>query len=66
MTSPARNPRAAARRHPPAVQGREAPHVILYEDVSRKRVKRLVGAVRDMGAVGRALRALDKVRKTKG
>ncbi|KIY92197.1 hypothetical protein MNEG_15766 [Monoraphidium neglectum] len=45
--------------------GREAPHVILYEDVSRKRVKRLVGAVRDMGAVGRALRALDKVRRQK-
>ncbi|KAI8462894.1 MAG: muts domain V-domain-containing protein [Monoraphidium minutum] len=40
--------------------GREAPHVVLYEDVSKKRVQRLVGAVRDMGAVGRALAELEK------
>lgn len=44
-------------------QGREAPHVVLYEDVSKKRVRRLVTAIRDTGAVGRALAAIEKVRQ---
>jgi hypothetical protein len=45
----------------PTHQGREAPHVVLYEDVSKKRVGRLVGAVRDMGAIRAALASLEKV-----
>jgi hypothetical protein len=40
--------------------------VVLYEDVSKKRVARLVGAVRDMRAMRGALAALEKVRGAGG
>jgi hypothetical protein len=40
--------------------------VVLYEDVAKKRVKRLVGAVRDMAALRKALAALEKVGRPAG
>ena len=42
--------------------GREAAHVVLYEDMSKRRVKGLVKAVRDMQALEQALKALGEVR----
>jgi hypothetical protein len=43
--------------------GREAPHVVLYEDMSKRRVGQLVGAVKDLGALAAALAALAEVRR---
>lgn len=42
--------------------GREAAHVVLYEDVARRRVKVLVGAMRDLQALADALAAFGEVR----
>ena len=41
--------------------GREAAHVVLYEDVAKRRVKVLVGAMKDLQALQRALEAFGKV-----
>lgn len=48
--------------------GREAAHVVLYEDVARRRVKVLVGAMKDLQALRTALEAFQQVHKkdTKG
>eukprot|EP00877_Chromochloris_zofingiensis_P003836 jgi/Chrzof1/13453/Cz07g33220.t1 len=40
--------------------GREAAHVVLYEDNAKRRVKALVGAVRDLQALARALKCFQK------
>ncbi|WIA28905.1 hypothetical protein OEZ86_011429 [Tetradesmus obliquus] len=41
--------------------GREAAHVVLYEDVARRRVKVLVGAMRDLQALADALAAFGEL-----
>jgi DNA mismatch repair protein MSH6 len=41
--------------------GREAAHVVLYEDVARRRVKVLVGAMKDLQALRTALEAFQQV-----
>lgn len=41
--------------------GREAANVVLYEDVVKKRVKVLVSAMKDLGALQEALEAFSKV-----
>ena len=50
--------------HNPAIAAcprRDAGHVILYEDAAKRRVRALVGALRDLAAVGKALAAIGKV-----
>lgn len=42
--------------------GREAANVVLYEDVARRRVRVLVGAMRDLRALRDALAAFTQVR----
>jgi hypothetical protein len=42
--------------------GREAAHVVLYEDMAKRRVKVLVGAMRDLQALREALQAFGEVR----
>jgi hypothetical protein len=41
--------------------GREAAHVVLYEDVAKRRVKVLVAAMRDLQALQEALQAFGEV-----
>jgi DNA mismatch repair protein MSH6 len=43
--------------------GREAAHVVLYEDMAKRRVKVLVGAMRDLQALREALQAFGEVRR---
>ncbi|KAF5838281.1 muts domain V-domain-containing protein [Dunaliella salina] len=51
--------RAVARLAASTVEGaagRDADHVVLYEDAARRKVKALTGAIRDLQAVSRAVR----------
>jgi DNA mismatch repair protein MSH6 len=41
--------------------GREAAHVVLYEDMARRRVKVLVGAMKDLQGLQAALEAFQQV-----
>jgi DNA mismatch repair protein MSH6 len=42
--------------------GRDAAHVVLYEDVAKRRVKVLVGAMKDLQGLRAALEAFQEVR----
>lgn len=42
--------------------GRDAAHVVLYEDVGRRRVRVLVGAMKDLQGLQAALEAFQQVR----
>lgn len=46
--------------------GREAAHVVLYEDVARRRVRVLVGAMKDLQGLQAALEAFQQVGHMQG